>query len=58
MRSECRVMVKEKGMGVGKETKKHPLSFIPYPQVFQQPDLEVEKGLCRWRKEMLSQHTS
>ena len=52
------VRVKEKGMGVGKETKNHPLSLIPYPQVFQQPDLGVEKGLCWWGKETLRQQTS
>ena len=46
-------MVKEKWIWVGKETKNHPLSFIPYPQVFQQPDLGVEKGLCQWRKKTL-----
>ena len=50
--------VKETGIGVGKETKNHPLSLILYPQVFQQLDLGVEKNLCWWGWETLRQQTS
>lgn len=36
--------LKEKGVGVGKETKNHPLSLIPYPQVFSATRPESGEG--------------
>lgn len=48
MRGEGKVKEKR----VGKETKNQtiPLSLISHPQVFQQLDLGVEKGVCWWRE--------
>lgn len=49
---------KEKGRwGKKPKTKQSPFP-IPYPQVFEHPDLGVEKGVCWWGKGTLRQQTS
>lgn len=50
--------LKEKGGGERNQKPNSPLSLILHPQVFEQLDLGVEKGVCWWGKGTLRQQTS